>query len=151
LGRHPGAPERNGGCVGARLRRGGELWTVQYIKEDGTKRFAKNSRTHRCFHVIGAQNGQAAIQKKAMSPVVVIAEGYATAVTFAKHGKVQTLAAYDAGHLLSVATALHQRYPDKAILEDLFERTASARLAKTVSNVTLSFQVVSPSQISGSR
>jgi phage/plasmid primase-like uncharacterized protein len=29
-----------------------------------------------------------------MSPMVVIAEGYATAVTLAKHGKVPTLAAY---------------------------------------------------------
>jgi putative DNA primase/helicase len=48
--------------------------------------------------------------------VVVIAEGYATAVTLAKHGKVPTLAAYDSGNLLSVATALHQRYPDKAII-----------------------------------
>jgi putative DNA primase/helicase len=51
-----------------------------------------------------------------MSSVVVIAEGYATAVTLAKHGKVPTLAAYDSGNLLSVATALHQRYPDKAII-----------------------------------
>jgi phage/plasmid primase-like uncharacterized protein len=24
----------------------GKLWTVQYIKEDGTKRFAKDSRKH---------------------------------------------------------------------------------------------------------
>jgi putative DNA primase/helicase len=34
----------------------------------------------------------------------------------AKHGKLPTLAAYDSGNLLSVATALHQRYPDKAII-----------------------------------
>jgi putative DNA primase/helicase len=37
-------------------------------------------------------------------------------VTLAKHGKVPTLAAYDSGNLLSVATALHQRNPDKAII-----------------------------------
>jgi hypothetical protein len=48
--------------------------------------------------------------------VVVITEGYATAATIAKHGKVPALAAYDSGNLLSVATALHQRYPDKAII-----------------------------------
>jgi putative DNA primase/helicase len=51
-----------------------------------------------------------------MSPVVVIAEGYATAATIAKRGKVPALAAYDSGNLLAVATALHQRYPDKAII-----------------------------------
>jgi putative DNA primase/helicase len=47
-----------------------------------------------------------------ISPLVAIDEGYA----MAKHGKVPTLVAYDSGNLLSVATALHQRYPDKAII-----------------------------------
>jgi putative DNA primase/helicase len=91
----------------------GKLWTIQYIKEDGTKRFAKNSRKHGCFHVVRAANGAAAIQKIATSPVVVIAEGYATAATIAKHGKVPALAAYDSWALLSVATTLHQQYPDR--------------------------------------
>jgi len=36
--------------------------------------------------VIGAANGAAALQKIALAPVVVIAEGYATADTIAKHG-----------------------------------------------------------------
>ena len=94
----------------------GKLWTVQYIKEDGTKRFAKDSRKHGCFHVVGAPNGTAALQKIAMSPVVVIAEGYATATTLAEHGKVPTLAAYDSGNLLSVATSIRDRWPDKAIV-----------------------------------
>jgi putative DNA primase/helicase len=89
---------------------------VRLIKEDGTKRFAKNSGKHGCFHVIGVPNGPAVIQKIAMSPVAVIAEGYATAVTLARHGKAPTLAAYDSGNLLSVATALHQRYLDKPII-----------------------------------
>ncbi|MBV8375661.1 MAG: hypothetical protein JO279_01515 [Verrucomicrobia bacterium] len=66
----------------------GKLWTVQYMKEDGTKRFAKNSRKHGCFHVVDAANGAAALQNIALSQVVVIAEGYATAATIAKHGKV---------------------------------------------------------------
>ena len=55
--------------------------------------------------MVGAPNGAAALQKIAMSPVVVIAEGYATAATLAEHGKVPTLAAYDSGNLLSVATS----------------------------------------------
>jgi phage/plasmid primase-like uncharacterized protein len=94
----------------------GKLWTIQYIKEDGTKRFAKDSRKHGCFHVVGAPNGAAALQKIAMSPVVVIVEGYATAATLAEHGKVPTLAAYDSGNLLSVATSIRERWPDKAIV-----------------------------------
>jgi hypothetical protein len=38
------------------------------------------------------------------------------AVTFAKHGKVPTLVAYDSGNLLSVATALEESPPDRADL-----------------------------------
>jgi putative DNA primase/helicase len=112
----PGAPARNGDVLVPGYDVEGKLWTIQYIKEDGTKRFAKNSRKHGCFHVVDAANGAAALQKIALSPVVVIVEGYATAATIAKHGKVPALAAYDSGNLLSVATALHQRYPDKAIV-----------------------------------
>jgi hypothetical protein len=69
----------------------GKLWTVQYGKEDGTKRFAKNSRKHGCFHVVDAAKGPTALQKIALSPVVVIEEGYATAATIAKYGVAQGL------------------------------------------------------------
>jgi putative DNA primase/helicase len=55
-------------------------------------------------------------KKIAMSPAVVIAEGYATAATLAEHGKVLVLSAYDSGNLLSVAAAVHKRWPDKAIV-----------------------------------
>jgi putative DNA primase/helicase len=66
--------------------------------------------------VVGAPNGAAALQKIAMSRVVVIAEGYATASTLAEHGKVPTLVAYDSGNLFSVATSIRERRPDKAIV-----------------------------------
>jgi putative DNA primase/helicase len=111
-----GAPVRNGDVLVPGYDSDGKLWTVQYIKEDGTKRFAKESRKHGCFHVIGAVNGAAALQKIALSPVVVIAEGYATAATIAKHAKVAAIAAFDSGNLLAVATALRERYKDKPII-----------------------------------
>jgi putative DNA primase/helicase len=79
----PGAPVRNGDVLVPGYDVEGKLWTVQYIKEDGMKRFAKDSRKHGCFHVVGAPNG-AAVQNLALSPVVVISEGYATAATIAK-------------------------------------------------------------------
>ena len=112
----PGAPSRNGDVLVPGYDVDGKLWTIQYIKEDGTKRFAKDSRKHGCFHVVGAPNGAAALQKIAMSPVLVIAEGYATAATLAEHGKVPTLAAYDSGNLLSVAASIRERWPDKVIV-----------------------------------
>jgi phage/plasmid primase-like uncharacterized protein len=94
----------------------GKLWTIQYIKEDGTKRFAKDSRKHGCFHVVGAANAADGLQKLANSPVIALAEGYATAATVAKYGNVPAVAAFDSGNLLAVATALHERWPDKGIM-----------------------------------
>ncbi|MDB5533417.1 MAG: traC, partial [Hyphomicrobiales bacterium] len=56
----------------------GKLWSIQYIKEDGTKRFAKDSRMEGCFHVIGG------IDSLKDAPALVIGEGYATAASLAQ-------------------------------------------------------------------
>ena len=111
-----GAPVRNGDLLVPGYDVDGKLWTVQYIKEDGTKRFAKDSRKHGCFHVVGASSPAEALQKLANSPVIAIAEGYATAATVAKYGNVPAVAAFDSGNLLAVATALHERWPDKRVM-----------------------------------
>jgi putative DNA primase/helicase len=112
----PGAPVRNGDVLVPGYDVNGKLWTIQYIKEDGTKRFAKDSRKHGCFHVVGAVSPAEGLQRLANSPVIAIAEGYATAATVAKYGNVPAIAAFDSGNLLAVATALHERWPDKGIM-----------------------------------
>ena len=94
----------------------GRLWTAQYIKEDGTKRFARQSRKHGSFHVEGAANAAEGLQRLASSVVIAVAEGYATAATVAKYGHVSAVAAFDSGNLLAVATALHERWPGKPIM-----------------------------------
>jgi putative DNA primase/helicase len=111
-----GAPVRNGDALVPGYDVNGKVWTVQYIKGDGTKRFARESRKHGCFHVVGAASPAKGLQKLANSPVIAIAEGYATAATVAKYGKVPTVAAFDSGNLLAVATALHEHWPDKRIM-----------------------------------
>src|SRR5215831_11838673 len=45
----PGVPVRNGDLLVPGYDVEGKLWTVQYIKEDGTKRFARESRKTRLF------------------------------------------------------------------------------------------------------
>jgi hypothetical protein len=65
---------------------------------------------------VGAANASEALQELANSPVIAIAEGYATAATVAKYGNVPAVAAFDSGNLLAVATALHERWPDKRIM-----------------------------------
>ena len=41
IGATAGAPVRNGDVLVQGYDVDGKLWTIQYIKEDGTKRFAK--------------------------------------------------------------------------------------------------------------
>ncbi len=88
----------------------GKQWTMQYIQEDGTKRFAKDSRKEGCFHAVGG------IEAVAAAPALVIAEGYATASTLAEALGHGTVAAFDSGNLPAVAQALHERFPDKPVV-----------------------------------
>lgn len=88
----------------------GKLWTMQYIQADGTKRFAKDGRKEGCFHAVG---GTDAVRN---AQVLVIAEGYATAATLSEALTMPTVAAFDAGNVVSVAKALHEKYPDKTIV-----------------------------------
>ena len=88
----------------------GKQWSMQYIQEDGTKRFAKNSRKEGCFHPVGG------FGPLAVASVVVIAEGYATAATLAEAIGQSVVAAFDAGNVLIVAKALHKKYPNKPVI-----------------------------------
>jgi len=88
----------------------GKQWTMQYIQEDGTKRFAKESRKEGCFHPIGGLDAIAA------APAIVIGEGYATAAQVSQALGYGAVAAFDSGNLEAVAKALHEKYPDKPIV-----------------------------------
>ena len=88
----------------------GKQWTMQYIREDGSKRFAKDSRKEVCFHVVGC------LDALAKAPVLVIGEGYATAGSLSQTLGFATVAAFDSGNLVPVAKALHEKYPDKPIV-----------------------------------
>jgi putative DNA primase/helicase len=88
----------------------GKQWTMQYIQEDGTKRFAKDSKKEGCFHPVGGMDALAA------APALVISEGYATAASNAEALGFATVAAFDSGNLPHVARALHEKYPDKPII-----------------------------------
>jgi len=88
----------------------GKQWSMQTIQEDNTKRFAKDSRKEGCFHPVGG------MQAVASASTLVIAEGYATAASLAEALGQPTVAALDAGNLLSVASALHEKFPEKPII-----------------------------------
>ena len=83
---------------------------MQYILEDGTKRFAKNSRKEGCFHAVGGMEGLS------KAPAIVIAEGYSTACSLSEALGFSTVAAFDSGNLPAVAKALREKFPDKPIV-----------------------------------
>jgi putative DNA primase/helicase len=88
----------------------GKLWSMQYIIDDGTKRFAKHSRVEGCFHVVGG------IDRLKDAPALVIGEGYATAASLAQSLGFATVAAFNSGNLVHVATALQAKFPDKTVI-----------------------------------
>lgn len=88
----------------------GRIWTMQYINEDGTKRFAKDSKKEGCFHVVG---GMEALEA---APALVVGEGYATAATSSEALGFATVAAFDSSNLPHVVKALHEKYPDKPVI-----------------------------------
>lgn len=88
----------------------GKVWTMQYISEDGTKRFAKDSKKEGCFHVVG---GMDALAK---APAIVVGEGYATATTASESLGFATVAAFDSGNLSKVVKDLHEKFPDKPVI-----------------------------------
>jgi putative DNA primase/helicase len=99
----------------------GQLWSVQYINADGSKRFARDSKKEGCFHILGGKN---VVSNDAQA--VVIAEGYATAATLRElyaakqppggERAVEFIVAFDSGNVPAVTQAIRDRYPDKAIV-----------------------------------
>eukprot|EP01037_Dinobryon_pediforme_P031616 gene31616-36199_t len=88
-----------------------ERWLAARYNRDGFKLFEEDSRKEGTFHIVGGQ--LAALEPL---PLLIIAEGYATAAIVAEAALQPVVAAFDAGNLLPVVQALHSRFPDKPIL-----------------------------------
>ncbi|MEI2768758.1 MAG: zincin-like metallopeptidase domain-containing protein [Nitrosomonas sp.] len=92
----------------------GQIWSVQTIQPSGAKLFAAGSRKENNFHVVGGESqGLTALDAV---PVIVIAEGYATADTLSQALGYPVIAAFDSGNLPTVAQDLHYKYPHKPIV-----------------------------------
>ena len=87
----------------------GTLWSLQFIPPDGRdKRYLPGSRTSGCFHAMG--------ESLTTAKRIIVAEGFATAASLAEHDAGAVIAAFSAGQLLNVGTALATRYPDAALV-----------------------------------
>ena len=80
----------------------GDLWSVQAIEPDGTKRFPKGARVKGLHCWIGEPEGAACL---------MLAEGFATAATLHQAGGDPVAVAFNAGNLADVARSLAGRWP----------------------------------------
>lgn len=85
----------------------GRLWNIQTIGDDGMKLFQSGARVTAMHLTLGQpRNGHP----------IIIAEGYATAATIREAMGLPTVAAFNSGNMVQVATALRDRYPDSALI-----------------------------------
>ncbi|MEQ1969408.1 DUF927 domain-containing protein [Xenorhabdus nematophila] len=90
------------------VQRGSELTGGQTIKPDGKKRFITGTKKKGSFTPLSELSG---------SPdTVLIAEGYATALTVSQLHRGLTLVAFDAGNLLPVSQWVREHYPKTKII-----------------------------------
>ncbi|SEJ77895.1 putative DNA primase/helicase [Paraburkholderia tropica] len=84
----------------------GKLWTLEFILEDGQKRYLPNGRKSGSFARGGGE----------VTDTVLIGEGYATCATLSTVMRAPAACAFDAGNLLAVATAMREQYPNARIV-----------------------------------
>ncbi|MFM0394239.1 DUF927 domain-containing protein [Paraburkholderia phytofirmans] len=84
----------------------GKLWTVEFILEDGQKRYLPNGRKSGSFAWTGG----------AVTTTLLIGEGYATCATLTAATGFPSAVAFDAGGLLTIATAMRAQHPDARIV-----------------------------------
>lgn len=79
-----------------------EIRNIQRIYHDGSKFFLKDGNTNGLFHVVGRITG---------TEKVLIAEGYATAVSLHLHYQKPVIVAFTAGNLANVISSIRSIYP----------------------------------------
>ena len=85
----------------------GVLVSLQFIYPDGTKRMLKGGLKRGCFIPVMLTKDKSRI---------IIAEGWATAMTVSMTETAMVIAAIDAGNLMPVAMLMRSRYPDAEII-----------------------------------
>jgi len=83
----------------------GELWTLQYIRPDGEKRFLAGGRKQGCFCPFGDE-----------TETIVVCEGFATAASIHAATGFYTVAAMDAGNLSPVACEIRSKHPKAKLI-----------------------------------
>lgn len=94
----------NGKLLVPMLNDRGELWNLQRIAGDGSKRFLKGGRTDGLFNVIGTIAARGAR--------VYLGEGYATVAAVSRVMEAPAIAAFSAKNMLAVGRIWNAARPD---------------------------------------
>jgi putative DNA primase/helicase len=84
-----------------------KLTSLQFINEDGEKRFLSGGKKQGCFHVIGSLEA---------AEIAYIAEGYATAASVHMATEKPVVVAFDAGNIIPVIESITTKYPSLNII-----------------------------------
>ncbi len=82
----------------------GKLWSLEFICDDGTKRFLPGGRKQGSYSQLGE-----------ITEVACLAEGYATGASVHQATNLAVVIAFDAGNLRPAAEALRKKYPHARI------------------------------------
>lgn len=97
------------------MNEAGELQTIQWIAEDGTKRFKKDVPLAGGRLVLTP--GAVSAARAAGRPlVVIVVEGYATGATVARHTEGLVVVAFNAGNLERVAVSLRRAHAEAVVI-----------------------------------
>ena len=88
----------------------GELWGVQSIYPEGQKYFLTGQRIEGLFHIVGPES------ELALTDVIYICEGYATATTLHQALGKPIVCAFNAQNLVHVAKDLKKKYNTSAFV-----------------------------------
>lgn len=78
----------------------GKIWTLQYIDEDGNKRFLSGGKKKGCYFAIGKPDKQ-----------IIVCEGFATGASINEATGYAVAVAFDKGNIESVVKSLLVKYP----------------------------------------
>lgn len=110
----------------------GDFQTIQFIDEEGNKKFLKGGQMQGGCHFIG--------EIREGKPIY-ICEGYATAASVYEDTNCLTIVAFNAGNLINVATALREQLPNAQIViagdSDSVGKEYAERASKAINGSTL--------------
>jgi putative DNA primase/helicase len=84
-----------------------KIWSLQFIDNDGNKRFLSGGKKKGCFYAFDSLKD---------TEIALICEGFATGASLYECCNINVIVAFDSGNLKPVAQAIKEKYPNMRII-----------------------------------